>query len=46
MPGTDVVDCDLAAHPLQRGDGAAHFGEVRDLVPLGQFQHELRQLDR
>ncbi|MSP33253.1 MAG: hypothetical protein EXR03_10650 [Pseudolabrys sp.] len=44
--GADVVDGDAHAEPLEGGDDLTGFGEVFDRVALGQFQHDLRQLDR
>src|SRR5262249_16454479 len=41
----DVVERDLAAEPLQRGDDATRRGKIVERLPLGDLEHDLRQLD-
>ena len=36
----------LHAEPLQRGDDPPRLGEVFDRLPLGDFEDDLRQLQR
>ena len=41
VPGADIVDPDMHAEPLQRGDHAARHGEVFERLALGDFEQHL-----